>query len=101
SVGVLGVIQGLSWPPTDWAAPPRRRRLVDDRTRPYAPRARMDGWWTFAARDLPSTLRTRRKERSITLSLTPTTVLMDESPGRRGAGAMAGSSGRAPWRSSG
>jgi hypothetical protein len=26
------------------------RTIVDDRTRHHAPRARMDGWWTTAAR---------------------------------------------------
>src|SRR5262249_47055228 len=35
----------------DWAAPPRRPRVVDDRTRHHAPRARMDGGCTVAAWD--------------------------------------------------
>jgi len=29
SAGVLGVIHGLSWPVTDWAAPPRRAAVVE------------------------------------------------------------------------
>src|SRR6266700_1147464 len=30
------------------------RTIADDRTRHHAPRARMDGWWTAAARTAPS-----------------------------------------------
>ena len=80
SVGVLGVIHGLSGPLIDWAAPPRRPPVVDDRTRHHAPRARMDGWWTLAARDSPCTPRSRRREQLAERRLTPTTVLMDGSP---------------------
>ena len=43
----------------DWAAPPRRPPVVDDRTRHHAPRARMDGWWTRAVWDSTWTPRTR------------------------------------------
>src|SRR5207245_7798088 len=45
---MLDPLPGRPWPLTDWAAPPRRRCVVDDRTRHHALRARMDGWWPCA-----------------------------------------------------
>src|SRR5216683_710956 len=35
------------------------RRVVDDRTRHHAPRARMDGWWPCALGDFIQTYRAR------------------------------------------
>src|SRR5712691_2449028 len=55
------------------------RTIVDDRTRHHAPRARMDGWWTTAARTTLS-LRQPPTARAVEDCLDETAVLMDRSP---------------------
>ena len=46
------------------------RTIADDRTRHHAPRARMDGWWTAAARTAPSQAYLQKRGAQLKTALT-------------------------------